>query len=116
MDAYIRLGLASLLALLADGRHRPPTASTTAGTNCNSSRFRMLGRSFPQLTAPAKRPLLRRQPMTPGHGTDRLPARYGLRDNPRLVLVAPLPPTTGSGESFQPPHWLRGSTTHCVHL
>jgi len=74
----------------------------------------MLDRSFPQLTAPAKQ-LLRRQPMTPGHGTDRLLARYGLRDNPRLVLVAPLPSTTSTSEDFQPPDRLRGSTTHCVH-
>jgi hypothetical protein len=45
--------------------------------------------------------------MARGHGTDRVLARYGLRDNPCLVFVAPLPLTTGTGEDFQPPDWLR---------
>jgi hypothetical protein len=74
----------------------------------------MPGRSFSQLTAPAKQ-LLRRQTMAPSYGTDRLPTRYSLRDNPRLGFIAPLPSTTSTSEDFQPPDRLRGSTTHCVH-
>ena len=45
--------------------------------------------------------------------TYRMGAFYA--DNPRLVLLAPLPPTTRSRKDFQPPDRLRDSTTHCVH-
>jgi hypothetical protein len=76
-------------------------------------RSRMPGRCFPQVAAPAKQ-LLRRQPMTASHGTDRVTTRNDLRNNPCLVLVASLPPTTGSCEDFQPLHRLRDSTMHRV--
>jgi hypothetical protein len=46
---------------------------------------------------------------------DRVATRRDLCNNPRLVFVIPLPPTTGSGEDFQPPHRLRDSTMHRVH-
>jgi hypothetical protein len=49
------------------------------------------------------------------HRTDRVTARFDLCNDPRLVLIAPLPPTTGSSEDFQPPDRLRDSIIHCVH-
>ena len=64
--------------------------------------------------APAKQ-LLRRQTIMSSHGTDRVITRNDLCNNPCLVFVAPLPTTTGSGEDFQPPDWLRDSTMHRVH-
>src|SRR6516164_6420791 len=77
-------------------------------------RVGMPARCSSQLTAPAKQ-LLRRQSMAPGYRTDGVAARKDFRNNPSLVLVAPLPPTTGSGEDLKTPHWLRDSTMHCVH-
>jgi hypothetical protein len=74
---------------------------------------RRSGGSFSQLSAPAKQ-LLRRKPMAPGHGTDRVTARFHLRNNPNLVLIAPLPPASSSREDFQPPRRLRDSIIHCV--
>src|SRR4029453_9061156 len=53
--------------------------------------------------------------MPSGYRTDRVAARHDLRNDPRLVLVAPLPPTAGSGEDLKPPHRLRDSSMHCVH-
>src|SRR3954449_1360412 len=76
--------------------------------------FGMTACCFSQLTSPAKQ-LLRRQSMPSSHGTHRVATRHDLRDDPHLVLVAPLPPTTGSGEDLEPPHRLRDSSMHCVH-
>src|SRR2546421_5612735 len=53
--------------------------------------------------------------MASSHGTNRITARHDLCNNPRLVFLAPPPPTTGSCEDFQPPDRLRDSTMHCVH-
>src|SRR5258707_13171884 len=53
--------------------------------------------------------------MASSHGTNRVTTRHDLCNNPRLIFVAPLPPTTGSREDFQPPDRLRDSTMHCVH-
>src|SRR4029077_13973099 len=77
-------------------------------------RIKMPGRGFSQLPAPAKQ-LLWRQSMPSSHGTDRVTTRHDLRDNPRLVLDAPLPPTTRSSEDFQPPDRLHDSAMLCVH-
>src|SRR5207237_10153592 len=71
-------------------------------------------RRLSQLAAPAEQ-LLRRQPMAPSYRTDRVTTRHDLRDNPRLVLMAPLPPATGSGENLQPPNRLRDSNMFSVH-
>src|SRR6516165_7080292 len=49
------------------------------------------------------------------HRTDRVAARHDFCNNPRLVLITPLPPTPGSGEDLKPPHRLRDSSMHCVH-
>ncbi|SDJ96768.1 hypothetical protein SAMN05216338_107627 [Bradyrhizobium sp. Rc2d] len=76
-------------------------------------RFRMIARCFSQLTSPAKQ-LLRRQSVRSGYRTDRVAARHDLRNDPRLVLVAPLPSTAGCGEDLKPPHRLRDSSMHCV--
>ncbi|MGY3133894.1 hypothetical protein ACVWZM_004576 [Bradyrhizobium sp. USDA 4501] len=77
-------------------------------------RHKLYARRFSQLTAPAKQ-LLRRQSMPSRYRADRIATRHDLRENPCLVLVAPLPPTAGSGEDLEPPHWLRDSSMHCVH-
>src|SRR5438105_14082361 len=53
--------------------------------------------------------------MAPSYRTDRVTTRHDLRDNPRLVLMAPLPPATGSGENLQPPNRLRDSNMFSVH-
>jgi pentatricopeptide repeat protein len=53
--------------------------------------------------------------MASSHGTDRLTTRHDLCNNPRLVFLAPPPPTTGSCENFQPPDRLRDSTMFSVH-
>jgi hypothetical protein len=63
----------------------------------------------------AAKQLLRRQSMASSHRADRVTARQNLRDNPRLILRAPLPATAGAGKDFQSPHRFRDSTTHCVH-
>jgi hypothetical protein len=49
------------------------------------------------------------------HGTHRVSARRDLRDNPRLVLIAPCPPPTDASEHFQPADRLRDSTMFSVH-
>src|SRR5450631_3518278 len=53
--------------------------------------------------------------MATSHGTDRVSARRDLGNNPDLVLIAPCPPPSGTGEHFQPPDGLRDSTTFSVH-
>src|ERR1700686_3804677 len=53
--------------------------------------------------------------MPSGHGRDRLAARYNLSNDPRLVLVAPRSPTTGTGEHLEPMNRLSDSIIHCVH-
>jgi hypothetical protein len=65
-------------------------------------RFGMIVRGFSQLTSRAKQ-LPRRQSMPSGYLTNRVAARHDLRNDPRLVLVAPPPPTTGSGKHLKPP-------------
>jgi hypothetical protein len=53
--------------------------------------------------------------MATSHGTDRVSARRDLGNNPDLVLIAPGPPPSGTGEHFQPPDGLGDSTTFSVH-
>jgi hypothetical protein len=65
---------------------------------------------FSQLTSPAEQ-LLRRQSMPSRYRTDLVAPRNDLRNDPRLVLVAPLPPTAGSREDLKPSDWL---ITGCV--
>ena len=89
----------------APARPHPPSPARTALLSLQNARPALLS----QLTAPAKK-LLRRRSMPSGHLTDRVTTRGDLRDDQRLVLVAPLPPTTGFGEDFQSAHRLRDST------
>src|SRR5712675_919528 len=53
--------------------------------------------------------------MASSHGTDRVSARRDLGNNPGLVLIAPCPPPSGTGEHFQPPDRLGDSTMFSVH-
>jgi hypothetical protein len=64
-----------------------------------------------QLPSPAKK-LLRRQPVPSGYGRDGLPAHCYRSDNPRLVLVAPRPPVTCTGEHLKPMNRLSCSIIH----
>ena len=89
----------------APARPHPLSPARTALLSLQNARPALLS----QLTAPAKK-LLRRRSMPSGHLTDRVTTRGDLRDDQRLVLVAPLPPTTGFGEDFQSAHRLRDST------
>src|SRR5271167_565312 len=53
--------------------------------------------------------------MASSHGTDRVSARRDLGNNPCLVLIAPCPPPSGTGEHFQPADRLGDSTIFSVH-
>src|ERR1035438_6704112 len=53
--------------------------------------------------------------MASSHGTDRVSARRDLGNNPSLVLIAPCPPPSGTGEHFQPADRLGDSTIFSVH-
>src|ERR1700689_3610271 len=57
--------------------------------------------SFSDLPPPAKQ-LLRRQSVSPRHARNRVAAALDLGDHPRLVLVAPSPPASRTGENLQP--------------
>jgi hypothetical protein len=70
--------------------------------------------SFPDLPPPAKQ-LLRRQSVSPRHAGNRVAATLDLGDDPRLVLVAPAPPASRTGENLQPACRLSDSIIHCVH-
>src|ERR1700688_1015458 len=70
--------------------------------------------SFPDLPPPAKQ-LLRRQSVSPRHAGNRVAAGLDLGDPPRLVLVAPSPPASRTGENLQPASRLSDSIIHCVH-
>ncbi|MGY3698729.1 hypothetical protein ACVIGA_008871 [Bradyrhizobium sp. USDA 3240] len=113
-DPGIRLGLAAHRFALTANSGRRHYGIHHRRHKLYFFHFGMTARSFSQLTAPAKQ-LLRRQSMPSRYRTDRVAARNDLRNNPRLVLVAPLPPTAGSSEDLKPPHRLRDSTMHCVH-
>jgi hypothetical protein len=52
--------------------------------------------------------------MASSHGTDRVSARRDLGNNPGLVLIAPCPPPSGTGEHFQPADRLGDSTMFSV--
>src|SRR5437764_796768 len=98
----------------ADSHTSPQPAPARSVPKQQLQFFRLRSRSLSQLAAPAEQ-LLRRQPMAPSYRTDRVTTRHDLRDNPRLVLMAPLPPATGSGENLQPPNRLRDSNMFSVH-
>src|SRR6202161_2312997 len=70
--------------------------------------------SFSDLPPPAKQ-LLRRQSVSPRHARNRVAAALDLGDHPRLVLVAPSPPASRTGENLQPASRLSDSIIHCVH-
>jgi hypothetical protein len=53
--------------------------------------------------------------MASSHGTDRISARRDLGNDPGLVLIAPCPPPSSTGEHFQPADWLGDSTMFSVH-
>jgi hypothetical protein len=89
----------------APARPHPLSPARTARLSLQNAQPALLS----QLTAPAKK-LLRRQSVPSSHLTDRVTTRCDLRDDPRLVLVSPPPPTTGFGEDFQSAHRLRDST------
>ena len=57
--------------------------------------------SFSDLPAPAEQ-LLRRQSVPPRHAGNRVAAGLDLRDNPRLVFIAPDPTATRTGKDLQP--------------
>lgn len=59
---------------------------------------------------------MRRQSMPSRYRAHRVATRNDLRHSPTLVIVAPLPPTAGSGEDLEPPHRLRDSSMHWAIL
>jgi hypothetical protein len=63
--------------------------------NCrNEQRLRPRCQRLARLPSPSKE-LLWRQPMSTRNSTNKLPARHGLGDDPRLVLGTPRPPSPG---------------------
>jgi hypothetical protein len=60
----------------------------------NEQRLTPLCQGLTRLPSPSKE-LLWRQPMSTRNSTNKLPARHGLGDDPRLVLGTPRPPSPG---------------------
>jgi hypothetical protein len=69
---------------------------------------------LPRLPSPSEE-LLWRQPMPTRNCANRLPAGYGLGDDPRLLLGAPCPPPTSPREDLDAPGILSVSTMLSDH-
>jgi hypothetical protein len=65
----------------------------------NEQRLRPRCQRLTRLPSPSKE-LLWRQPMSTRNSTNRLPARHGLGDDPRLVLGTPRPPSPSPREDL----------------